>query len=64
MWWFHQKRGTSLGIPTTRIVVFSGLYWGPPYLGKLSLKSEAQLLIHQRAQGMPPASQLRAQVSG
>ena len=28
-------RGTFLGIPRIRIIVFWGLYWGSPYFGKL-----------------------------
>ena len=29
--------GTILGVPILRITIFWGLYWGPPYLGKLPL---------------------------
>ena len=33
---FSKMRGTFLGVPIVRLIVFSGLYWGPPYLvGKL-----------------------------
>ena len=28
-------RGTILGLPIIRILVYWGLYWGPPYLEKL-----------------------------
>ena len=28
-------RGTFLGVPIRRIIVFMGLYCGPPYFGKL-----------------------------
>ena len=28
-----QTGGTILGIPISRIIVFGGLYWGPPILG-------------------------------
>ena len=28
-----QIKGTILGVPIIRIVVFWGLYWGPPILG-------------------------------
>ena len=28
-----QIRGTILGVPIIRIIVFWGLYWGPPILG-------------------------------
>ena len=26
-------RGTFLGVPVTRMIVYEGLYWGPPILG-------------------------------
>ena len=33
MWWFPKIRGTILGVPTKRTVVFWGLYWGSLVLG-------------------------------
>ena len=27
--WFPKIRGTSLGVPITRIMIFMRLYWGP-----------------------------------
>ena len=33
MWGFPEIRGTILGIPIIRIIVYLGLYWGPPILG-------------------------------
>ena len=33
MWEFPQIRGTSLGVPIIRTIVFWGLHWGPPILG-------------------------------
>ena len=32
-WGFPNKRGTFLGVPITRTIIFWGLYWGPPILG-------------------------------
>ena len=32
---FPKIRGTFLGVPKIRTLVFWGLYWGPPMLGKL-----------------------------
>ena len=29
-WGFPKIRVTFLGVPITRIIVFWGLYWGPP----------------------------------
>ena len=31
---FPNIRGTFLGVPTIRTIVYLGLYWGPPILGK------------------------------
>ena len=33
MWEFPKIRGTILGVPIISIIVFWGLYWGPPILG-------------------------------
>ena len=33
MWGFPKIRGTILGVPTIRTIVFWGLYWGPTILG-------------------------------
>ena len=38
---FPKVRGTSLGVPMMRIIVFSGLFWSPPnFIGRkdISLK--------------------------
>ena len=35
IWGFPKIRGTLLGVPIIRTIVFWGLYWGPPYFGKL-----------------------------
>ena len=32
---FDKFRGTILGVPIIRTIVFWGLYWGPPILRKL-----------------------------
>ena len=32
-WGFHKIGGTLLGVPILRIIIFWGLYWGPPILG-------------------------------
>ena len=34
IWGFPKIRGTFLGVPTIRTIVFWGLYWGPLILGK------------------------------
>ena len=33
IWGFPKIRGTILGVLIIRIIVFGGLYWGPPILG-------------------------------
>ena len=33
MWGFPKIRGTFLGVPIIRTIVFWGLYWGPLILG-------------------------------
>ena len=33
IWGFPKIRGTFLGVPVTRIVVFGGPHWGTPILG-------------------------------
>ena len=35
IWGFPKIRGTLLGVPIIRIIVFWGLYWGPLILGKI-----------------------------
>ena len=39
LWGFPKIRGTILGVPITRIIVFSGLHWGPPILGNYLITS-------------------------
>ena len=36
---FPKIRGTSLGAPIIRTIVYWGLYWGPPSFGKLPMDS-------------------------
>ena len=33
IWGFPKFRGTFLGVPIIRIIVYWGLYWGPPIWG-------------------------------
>ena len=33
IWGVPKIRGTLLGVPKIRTIVFWGLYWGPPILG-------------------------------
>ena len=34
---FPKIRGTILGVPIIRTIVFWGLYWGPPILGNYQI---------------------------
>ena len=45
-WGFPKIRGTILGVPILRTIVYLGLYWGPPILGNYLLEAfEAQQLF-------------------
>ena len=37
IWEFPKTRGTILGVPIIRIIVYWGLYWGPPILGNYQI---------------------------
>ena len=37
IWVFPKIRGTFLGVPIIRIVIYLGLYWGPLILGNYHL---------------------------
>ena len=37
---FPKIRGTILGVPIVRTLVFLGLYWGPPILGKYQITTQ------------------------
>ena len=37
IWGFPKIRGTILGVPMTRTIVFLGLYWGPLILGNYNI---------------------------
>ena len=42
---FPKIRGTFLGVPIIRTIVFWGLYWGPPFLGNYQILSIAHVAI-------------------
>ena len=37
IWGFPKIRGTILGVPIIRTIVYWGLYWGPLFLGNYHL---------------------------
>ena len=41
-WGFPKIRGTILGVPIIRTMVFWGLYWGPPILGNYQIWPESK----------------------
>ena len=46
IWRFPKIRGTFLGVPIIRAIVFWGLYWGPPlFLGNYNLSYSAYIAI-------------------
>ena len=36
-WWFPKIRGTFLGVPIIRTIVYWGLFWGPLILGNFQI---------------------------
>ena len=45
IWGCPKIRGTSLGVPILRTVVFWGLYWGPLNLGHYHIPQYTKILI-------------------
>ena len=37
IWRFPKTRGTFLGVPIMRTIVYWGLYWGPLILGRYDI---------------------------
>ena len=49
IWGFPKIRGTFLGVPIIRTIVFWGLYWGPLILGNyhiISISTPKRTYIH------------------
>ena len=44
-WGFPKIRGTFLGVPIIRIIVFWGLDWGPLILGKYHYQDVGNMLL-------------------
>ena len=44
-WGFPKTAGTFLGVPISRILVFWGLYWGPPVLGNYHISSKMHFAL-------------------
>ena len=47
-WKFPKIRGTILGVPIVRTIVFGSLYWGPPILGNYHLDTTSGLELQAR----------------
>ena len=45
IWEFPKIWGTLLGVPILRILVYWGLYWGPPNFGKLPYELQSRLQV-------------------
>ena len=43
-WWFPEIRGTILGVPIIRTMIYWGLYWGTLILGNYHLTFMCPLL--------------------
>ena len=39
IWGFPKIRGTILGVPIRRTIVYWGLYWGPPISGNYHMEN-------------------------
>ena len=48
LWGFPKIRGTILGVPIIRIIVFWGLYWGPLILGNYHIGLCFQVVVLMR----------------
>ena len=49
-----QIKGTILGVPIIRIVIFWGLYWGPPIFGNYHIS--VKITDHFPGEVIPPRS--------
>ena len=56
IWGFPKIRGTFLGVPIIRTVVFLRLYWGSPILGNYHIFNSPQATCSQHHQGFQPTS--------
>ena len=52
---FPKIRGTFLGVPMIRILVFCGLYWGPPILGNDHIITQTDMVDSTATAAMPPS---------
>ena len=52
-WGFPKIRGTILGVPIIRTIVFGGLYWGPPFLGNYQINPIRTLQPSASSAGHP-----------
>ena len=53
IWGFPKIRGTILGVPIIRIIIYWGLYWGPPILGNYHIYIYIHTYIHQNSGPRP-----------
>ena len=51
IWGFPKIRGTFLGVPIIRNIVYWGLYWGSPIFGKCHMSFHSWLFSAGRATG-------------
>ena len=58
IWGFPQNRGTILGVPIIRIIIYWGLYWGPPILRNYHLGFRVQVFGFQDSRVGRPQMQL------
>ena len=39
-WWFPKIKGTFLGVPLIRTIIYWGIYWGTLILGNYQIEKE------------------------
>ena len=54
IWGFPKTRGTLLGVPIIRIIVFGGLYWGTPILGNYHIGTCGVFWVSELGLGHSP----------
>ena len=59
IWGLPKIRGTILGVPIIRIIVFWGLYWGPPKFGKLPFKNTLEMSGFPRSEALSWSANLQ-----
>ena len=60
IWRFPKIRGTILGVPIIRTIVYWGLYWGALVLGSYHIHPSVLVLQVSKGKALPKAGQIEA----